>query len=138
MRYFIGSNVNLCPGAICVRVKYPLFQCSNYHRARVGRGPPTSLNGPSYLKKIYGSKGGRLRPPYLCGSRGEKYRKIFRNAPKKMLRPILMSATDLGYGKNCVLKKPGKGQSLKKVVRNFGRINEHFWGKMQKDFQKRP
>ena len=69
---------------------------------------------------------------------GEKCRKIFRNDPKKMLPPILMWATDLGYGKNCVLK-PGKGRDTKKkVVRNFGRIDEHFLGENAKRFSETP
>src|SRR6218665_1111429 len=38
-------------------------QCSNYHRARVGRGPPTSLNGPPTSRKSRGSKGAGFGPP---------------------------------------------------------------------------
>jgi len=43
---------------------------------------------------------------HFWGKNGERF---LETPLKKMLRPILMSATDLGYGKNCVLK-PGKGR----------------------------
>ena len=79
-------------------------QCSNYHRARVGRGPPTSLNGP-LLEENLGGQRGPPSAPYLCGSRGANPAMAPFEVGRKnndsdcgkvrVLVTLLMSATDL-------------------------------------------
>src|SRR6218665_4009568 len=86
----------------------PKNQCSNYHTSRVGRGPPTSLNGPPTLRKSRGPKGAAFGPP-TCADPGGPIRPWKRSMTKK-----------------------------KKVVRNFGRIDEHFWGENGKRFSETP
>src|SRR6218665_1679542 len=86
------------------------LQCSNYHTSRVGRGPPTSLNGPPTLRKSRGPKGAAFGPPTCAGPGGA----------------------------NRAWKKAVNKKKKKKVVRNFGRIDEHFLGENAKRFSETP
>src|SRR6218665_669065 len=102
------------------------MQCSNYHRARVGRGPPTSLNGP-LLEENLGVQRGPPSAPLLVRIQGGRNAERFLEMPLKNFAAHI----DVRYGFGVRKKK-------KKVVRNFGRINEHFWGKMKKIFRNAP
>src|SRR6218665_3749475 len=88
-------------------------QCSNYHRARVGRGPPTSLNGPPTCRKSRGPKGAAFGPP-TCADPGGPIRPW----PPLKLAERIMTATvnlwkstgfglpiDVGYGFGTPTKK---------------------------------
>src|SRR6218665_2339434 len=104
-------------------------QCSNYHTSRVGRGPPTSLNGPLTLRKCRGPKGAAFGPPTCADPGGKNAERFLETTLKNVAAHI-----DVGYGfglrKKLRIKTWKRSMTKKKmVVRNFGRIDEHFLGK---------
>src|SRR6218665_1467014 len=86
-------------------------QCSNYHTSRVGRGPPTSLNGPPTLRKFRGPKGAASGPPTSADSGGP-------------IRPWKRSMEGKRRQKGGFWGKNGKRFSetpVKSVKKNFGK-----------------
>src|SRR6218665_1546637 len=117
---FVKSGVCIRYGQPCTNFKrlqlhkcnnyINVHQCSNYHTSRVGRGPPTSLNGPPTLRKSRGPKGAAFGP-LTCADPGGSIRPWKRSMTKK--------------------KK-------KKAAKNFGKKKKTFWGKNAKRFSETP
>src|SRR6218665_1160625 len=98
-----------------------LEQCSNYHTSRVGRGPPTSLNGPPTLRKFRGPKGAASGPPTSADS-GGPIRPWKRSMTKKKKKK--KDAKNFGGKIKNFLGKTGKGKRRKKKKKKKKRSSE--------------
>src|SRR6218665_2141332 len=124
-----------------------LPQCSNYHTSRVGRGPPNSLNGPLLLENLGVQWGPPSAPLLVRIQRGP----IRLWPPSKLVERIMTATVNLWKSKGFGLpidvglriwppyekihnKTWKRSMTKKKVVRNVGRINEHFFGKNAERF----